>query len=326
MMLKNNGKPGNGAHPIFTLNLRGKLLGLETPAVMGILNVTDDSFFAESRVGLAAGTAGGDVAGGGAAGSFSAGGSGGSAATGGRGDVPVSLLIDRAGRMLEEGATFLDIGGQSTRPGSRAIGAAQETDRVVPVIETLMQHFPEALLSIDTYHSAVARAAVAAGASLVNDISSGSLDREMIPTVATLRVPYIAMHMQGTPDSMQQEPHYGDVTREVLQYLAEVSKTCADAGIHDVIVDPGFGFGKTYAHNFSLLNHLELFALLSRPILVGLSRKSTIYKTLKTTPEKALNGTTVLNTIALMKGAHILRVHDVREAVEAIRLVGAVGV
>ena len=308
MMLKNNGKPRNGTPRIFTLNLKGKLLNLETPAVMGILNVTDDSFYAESRVGLP-----GDATGGPAATS--------------RGGAAPSLqhLIDRAGRMLEDGATFLDIGGQSTRPGSMAIGPTQETDRVVPVIETLMRHFPEALLSIDTYHSAVARAAVAAGASLVNDISSGSLDPEMIPTVAALRVPYIAMHMQGTPDSMQQNPHYGDVTREVLQYLAEVSKTCADAGIHDVIVDPGFGFGKTYAHNFSLLNRLESFALLSRPVLVSLSRKSTIYKTLKTTPEKALNGTTVLNTIALTKGAHILRVHDVREAVEAIRLVGAIG-
>jgi dihydropteroate synthase len=193
------------------------------------------------------------------------------------------------------------------------------------VIETLLRHFPDALLSIDTYHSAVAKAAIAAGASLVNDISSGRIDKEMIPAVAALHVPYVAMHMQGTPDSMQQNPRYGDVTREVIQYLAEVNKTCTDAGIHDVIVDPGFGFGKTAAHNFRLLNQLELFALLSRPVLVGLSRKSTIYKTLKTTPEKALNGTTVLHTIALMKGAHILRVHDVREAMEVIQLVGVVG-
>jgi dihydropteroate synthase len=289
MDLKNNGKRPDRECPIYTLNVKGKLLSLDRPRVMGILNVTDDSFYAESRVGSP------------------------------------QTLIDRAGGMLEEGATFLDIGGQSTRPGSTTVGPPEETDRVIPVIETLLRHFPDALLSIDTYHSAVARAAVGAGVALVNDISSGSLDKEMIPTVAALHVPYIAMHMQGTPSTMQQDPHYADVTREVLLYLAEVGKTCTDAGIHDVIVDPGFGFGKTFAHNFRLLNQLELFALLSKPVLVGFSRKSTIYKTLKTTPEKALNGTTVLNTVALMKGAHILRVHDVLEAMEAIQLVGALG-
>ena len=288
MILKNN---GNG--PIYTLNCKGTLIPLDTPKVMGILNVTDDSFYGVSRVGKP-GLATGD-----------------------------GRLLDKAGQMLEEGAAFLDIGGQSTRPGSVRVGAAEETDRVVPVIESLVAHFPEVLISIDTYHSAVAFAAVRAGACIVNDISSGSMDAQMISTVASLHVPYIAMHMQGTPDTMHLDPQYAEVAMEVVQYLAGINNTCTESGIHDVILDPGFGFGKTATHNFRLLSQLELFALLQRPILVGLSRKSTIYKTLQTTPEKALNGTTVLHTIALLKGAHILRVHDVREAVEAVQLVGA---
>jgi len=297
MDLKNNGKTPNGTPPIYTLNVRGKLLTLATPKVMGILNVTEDSFYADSRVGAEAGGRGG-------AGS-------------------VNVLIDKAGRMLEEGAAFLDIGGQSTRPGSIPLTAAEETDRVIPVIEALGSHFPDALLSIDTYHSAVARAAVGAGACLVNDISAGHMDPGMIPAVSSLHVPYIAMHMQGTPQTMQADPQYENVTREVIQSLAAAAGKAADAGIHDIIVDPGFGFGKTAAHNFRLLDQLELLALLGRPILVGLSRKSMIYTTLKTTPEKALNGTTALNMVALRKGAHILRVHDVREAAEAIQLMGA---
>ena len=273
MKTKNNGK---------TLNCKGRLISLEEPKVMGILNVTGDSFYAESRVGNA--------------------------------------LIDKAAVLLEEGAAFLDIGGQSTRPGSIAVGPSEETDRVVPVIEDLLRHFPQALLSVDTYHSAVASAAVKAGACIVNDISGGRLDEAMLSTVAALGVPYVAMHMQGTPETMQQDPHYTDVTREVLEYLGAVDKQATDAGIHDVILDPGFGFGKNRGHNYRLMAELDLLVLLDRPILVGVSRKSMIYKTLGISPEEALNGTTVLHTVALMKGADILRVHDVREAIEAIRL------
>ena len=273
MKTKNNGK---------TLNCKGRLISLEEPKVMGILNVTGDSFYAESRVGTA--------------------------------------LIDKAAVLLEEGAAFLDIGGQSTRPGSIAVGPSEETDRVVPVIEDLLRHFPQALLSVDTYHSAVASAAVKAGACIVNDISGGRLDEAMLSTVAALGVPYVAMHMQGTPETMQRDPHYTDVTREVLEYLGAVDKRATDAGIHDVILDPGFGFGKNRGHNYRLMAELDLLALLDRPILVGVSRKSMIYKTLGVSPEEALNGTTVLHTVALMKGADILRVHDVREAIEAIRL------
>lgn len=273
MKTKNNGK---------TLNCKGRLISLEEPRVMGILNVTDDSFYAESRVGTA--------------------------------------LIDKAAVLLAEGATFLDIGGQSTRPGSIPVGPSEETDRVVPVIEDLLRHFPQALLSVDTYHSAVASAAVRAGACIVNDISGGGLDEAMIPTVAALGVPYVAMHMRGTPDTMQHDPHYTDVTREVLAYLGAVDKRATDAGIHDVILDPGFGFGKNRDHNYRLMAELNVLALLNRPILVGVSRKSMIYKTLGISAEEALNGTTVLHTVALIKGADILRVHDVREAMEAIRL------
>ena len=273
MKTKNNGK---------TLNCKGRLISLEEPKVMGILNVTGDSFYAESRVGTA--------------------------------------LIDKAAVLLEEGAAFLDIGGQSTRPGSIAVGPSEETDRVVPVIEDLLRHFPQALLSVDTYHSAVASAAVKAGACIVNDISGGRLDEAMLSTVAVLGVPYVAMHMQGTPETMQRDPHYTDVTREVLEYLGAVDKQATDAGIHDVILDPGFGFGKNRGHNYRLMAELDLLALLDRPILVGVSRKSMIYKTLGVSPEEALNGTTVLHTVALTKGADILRVHDVREAIEAIRL------
>jgi dihydropteroate synthase len=250
---------------------------------MGILNATEDSFFPGSLVSAAS-------------------------------------AVDRAGRMLEEGADFLDIGGQSTRPGSRALDAAEETDRVLPVLEALLQHFPGVLLSVDTYHSGVARAAVEAGAVMVNDVSAGHLDPGMIATVASLRVPYVAMHLRGTPQTMQDDPYYDDVTGEVFAYLAEATRRATDAGIMDVIVDPGFGFGKTSAHNFRLLGELDRLAILGRPILVGLSRKSMIYKTLGTTAEQALNGTTALHMAALLSGAHILRVHDVAPAREVVRL------
>jgi dihydropteroate synthase len=267
----------------YTLDCKGQLITLDRPHIMGILNATEDSFFSGSLVSAAS-------------------------------------AVDRAGRMLEGGADFLDIGGQSTRPGSRALDAAEETDRVLPVVEALLQHFPRALLSVDTYHSGVARAAVEAGAVLVNDVSGGHLDPQMMATVAALRVPYVAMHLRGTPQTMQQDPHYDDVTAEVFTYLAEAARRATETGIMDVIVDPGFGFGKTSAHNFRLLGELDRLAILERPILVGLSRKSMIYKTLGITPEQALNGTTALHMAALLAGAHILRVHDVAPAREVVRL------
>lgn len=270
----------------YTLDCKGKLVTLDRPHIMGILNATNDSFYVGSLVNEAS-------------------------------------AVDRAGHMLEEGADFLDVGGQSTRPGSRALDAAEETDRVLPVVEALLRHFPDVLVSVDTYHSGVARAAVEAGAVLVNDVSAGHLDPRMLETVAALRVPYVAMHMRGTPQTMQQDLHYDDVTGEVCTYLAEAAVKARDAGILDVILDPGFGFGKTAAGNFRLLDELDRLAILDRPLLVGLSRKSMVYKTLRTTPEHALNGTTALHMIALLKGAHILRVHDVAPAVEVVRLAKA---
>jgi dihydropteroate synthase len=282
------------------LDCKGQLILLDRPRLMGILNATEDSFFADSRVGVATGGISGAPSGG--------------------APLGVSSAVDRAGRMLEEGADFLDVGGQSTRPGSRALDAAEETDRVLPVIEALVKHYPHALLSVDTYHSGVARAAVEAGAVMVNDISAGDLDPRMLETVATLRVPYIAMHMRGTPQTMQQEAHYDDVTGEVLSYLATAAHRAQQAGIIDVVVDPGLGFGKTIAHNYTLLRQLDKLAMLDRPLLVGLSRKSMVYKTLGTTADHALNGTTALHMAALLKGVHILRVHDVGAAREVVRL------
>jgi dihydropteroate synthase len=292
---KNTGNP-----PIYTLNIKGKLMELDSPKVMGILNANDDSFFEGSRVGSRVGSGMGSR-------------------------VGTEAAVARAGEMIAAGASFLDIGGQSTRPGSLPISAAEETDRVCPLIEAISGAFPDTPISVDTYHSSVAASAIASGAGLVNDISSGSMDADMIPTVASLRVPYIAMHMQGTPLTMQQHPHYEDVTREIIQYLAQVTYTAKKAGIHDVVVDPGFGFGKDIAHNYQLLDQLELLSILDQPILVGLSRKSMIYKPLGLSAEQALNGTTALNTLALYKGAHILRVHDVGAAVETVRLVSLLG-
>ncbi|HEX4959018.1 MAG TPA: dihydropteroate synthase [Lacibacter sp.] len=273
---------------MYTLNCKGRLLVIEQPIVMGILNITPDSFYSGSR------TSTNDT------------------------------ILAKAEQMLREGATILDMGGQSTRPGSTRLTAAEEAERVVPAIQLVKKNFPECFVSVDTYHSDVAREAVEAGADMVNDISAGEMDAAMLSTIARLQVPYIAMHMQGTPDTMQQNPVYENVTREVLDYFIKKTEQCQAAGISDVLIDPGFGFGKTIAHNFQLLRELEVFRLLKYPVLAGLSRKSTIYKTLGTTADDALNGTTVLNTIALQNGASVLRVHDVKEAKEAIQLVRAV--
>lgn len=273
---------------MYTLNCKGRLLVIEQPIVMGILNITPDSFYSGSR------TATNDT------------------------------ILAKAEQMLQEGANILDIGGQSTRPGSIRLTAAEEVERVVPAVQLVKKNFPECFVSVDTYHSDVAHEAVEAGADMVNDISAGEMDAAMLSIVARLQVPYIAMHMQGTPDTMQQNPVYENVTKDVLDYFIKKTEQCRAAGIKDVLIDPGFGFGKTIAHNFQLLRELEVFQLLKYAVLAGLSRKSTIYKTLGTTAEGALNGTTVLNTIALQKGASVLRVHDVKEAMEAIRLVIAV--
>ena len=271
---------------MFTLNCRGRLLVIESPLVMGIINATPDSFYEGSRF------MGGEK------------------------------ILQQAAIMLKEGADILDIGGQSTRPGSIQLNEEEELSRIIEPLELLHKHFPEAIISVDTYHSKVVKEAVSAGASIVNDISGGNLDENMLSTVGKLRVPYICMHMQGKPQTMQREPHYENVTREVLDFFIKKMDDCKKAGIHDVIIDPGFGFGKTIKHNFELLKNFSVFKMLEKPLLAGISRKSTIYKTLGVSANDALNGTTVLNTIALLNGANILRVHDVMEAKEAVKLVG----
>lgn len=270
---------------MFTLNCKGSMLVVDKPLVMGIINTTPDSFYEGSRF------------------------------------MDVQEILRQAAKMLAEGAAILDIGGQSTRPGSEQVGASEEMERVVSAIETVSLHFPEAIISVDTYHASVAQKAVEAGASMVNDISGGSLDEAMISTVGALNVPYVCMHTKGSPEDMQRHAVYEDVAREVLDYFIKKAALCRRAGIKDLIIDPGFGFAKTIGHNFELLRNLETLKMLDCPIMVGLSRKSTIYKTLGTDAAGALNGTTVLNTIALLNGANILRVHDVKEAVEAIALV-----
>ena len=251
---------------------------------MGILNATPDSFYNKGK------------------------------------DSDMDALLANAEKMLKDGASILDIGGASTKPGAAIIDTDLELQRVVPIIESLSKHFPDAWLSVDTYHASVAKEAVHAGAYIVNDVSSGRFDKEMLNTVASLKVPYIAMHMQGSPETMQQDPQYGDVVTEVRNYLKDITERCNEVGIADVIIDPGFGFGKTVQHNFQLLAAMHTFRILGRPILAGLSRKSMICKTLRVNPEHALNGTTALNMVALQQGASILRVHDVKEAMEVIKL------
>jgi len=270
---------------MLTLNCKGKIILVEKPMVMGILNATPDSFY--------------------------------------KGDLPSGTegMIERAGKMIKEGAAIIDIGGQSTRPGSKRVSIDEEMKRVLPVIKAIHHSFPGILISVDTYQSTVAGEAVNAGAHIINDISGGTLDEAMIQTVASLEVPYICMHMKGEPGTMQQEARYTNVVAEVLGFFFKKIGVCRDAGIHDIIIDPGFGFAKTASHNFQLLNHLHFFRSLGVPLLAGLSRKSTIYKTLGVPVEEALNGSTVLHTIALLNGADILRVHDVKEAVEAVKLV-----
>lgn len=269
------------------INCEGQPLLLDSPVVMGIINVTLNSFY-----------------------------------KGYLKNAPEEI-IQVADQMLAAGATILDVGRQTTKPGSLPISAEEEAMRILPVIKNIKYTFPQAIISVDTFYATVAALAVAEGAAIVNDVSGGNFDADMLETVAALGVPYICMHMQGTPETMQQNPHYDDVIQSLLEFFIARVALCRTKGIKDVIIDPGFGFGKTIAHNFEILNHLKKFKILDVPILAGLSRKSTIYKTLQVTPEDALNGTTVLNTIALLNGASILRVHDVKEAVETVKLISA---
>lgn len=234
-------------------------------------------------------------------------------------------LLMVAERMINEGALILDIGGASTKPGQRLLSADEELERVMPVVQAIHKNFPDTWLSIDTYNARTAKEAVGAGVAIVNDVSSGKFDRDMLETVGKLDVPYIAMHIQGTPETMQLSPGYDDVVAEVLLYLRDICEQCEEAGIKEVIIDPGFGFGKTVEHNFALLRSLAGFSTLGRPILAGLSRKSMICKPLKVNPEHALNGTTALNMVALQQGANILRVHDVKEAMEVVKLYEQLG-
>lgn len=268
-----------------TLNLRGKLYPLDEPKIMGILNVTPDSIYAESRT------------------------------------SDDTHIAERVKQMMEEGADMIDIGGYSSRPGADDVTPQEEMERLRRGIRIVRKLYPEVPLSVDTFRADVARMCIEEeGADIINDIAAGMMDRQMFKIVARLGVPYIMMHMQGTPDTMQIAPHYDNLRREVMLYFAERIDRLCQMGAKDIIVDPGFGFGKTVAHNYELMNHLEDFNIFKLPILVGISRKSMIYKLLGGTPQTSLNGTTVLNTIALTKGAHILRVHDVKQAVEAKRI------
>jgi dihydropteroate synthase len=267
-----------------TLNAGGQLIDLSRPKVMGIINLTPDSFYAGSR----------------------------------KQGVDAALL--QAEKMLNEGATFLDLGAYSSRPGAAGISEQEETDRLIPVVEAIADAFPNAFLSIDTFRSKVAEVAINARAHIINDISGGQLDENMFVTVARLQVPYILMHMKGNPQTMQQQAHYEDVFAEVYDYFVDRYYELKQLGVHDVIIDPGFGFAKKPEHSYALMRSLQDFNVLQLPILAGVSRKKMIYGLLGGTAEDALNGTTALNTIALIKGANILRVHDVKEAVEAIRI------
>ncbi|UKT64147.1 dihydropteroate synthase [Pedobacter mucosus] len=271
--------------PKQSINVKGKLIDLSSPKVMGILNITPDSFYSNSRT------------------------------------KSVNDALTKTEQYLKEGATFIDVGGYSSRPGAKNIAAEEELSRLVPIIKSLINAFPEVIISVDTFRARVAEECVYVGASIINDISAGDMDELMFKTIAKLKVPYIMMHMQGTPQNMQQNPNYKNVLLDVIDYFSNKVSELTALKIHDVIIDPGFGFGKTIEHNYELLNQLEAFKIFKLPILAGVSRKGMIHKVLESKAEEALNGTSVLNTIALQKGAGILRVHDVKEAMECIKLV-----
>lgn len=271
-----------------TINCQGQLIDLATPKVMGILNVTPNSFF-----------------------------DGGKHKPGPSGE---SEMLSQVGKMLSDGATFIDIGGYSSKPSAEFVSEEEELNRIVPVVQSILKHYPEAILSIDTFRSVVAATCIDNGAAIINDISAGILDDKMMDVVAKYNVPYIMMHMRGTPQTMQSMTNYDDIVKEMLFYFSERIHKARSLGINDLIIDPGFGFAKKLEQNYEVLKKLELFEMLELPLLVGVSRKSMITKALDISSNEALNGTTVLNTISLTKGAKILRVHDVKEAVEAVTL------
>lgn len=271
------------------LNVNGHLLDLSVPQVMGILNVTPDSFYAGSRM-----------------------------------QTEEDITV-RAQQIMDEGASIIDIGAYSSRPHAEHISSEEEMNRLRPALEILNREHPDAVISVDTFRADVAEWCVKEhGVAIINDIAAGEMDPEMFETVARLGVPYIMMHMQGTPQNMQAQPHYDNLLKEIFLYFAQKVQQLRDLGVKDVVLDPGFGFGKTLEHNYELMAHLEEFSIFELPLLVGVSRKSMIYQLLGGTPQDALNGTTVLDTVALMKGANILRVHDVREAVEAVKIVNKI--
>ncbi len=270
-----------------TINCKGDLIDLATPKVMGILNLTPDSFFD--------------------GGSYK----------------DESAILKRVESMLNDGATFVDMGAYSSRPGAEHVPEVEELKRMIPIVKLILKHFPETLISIDTFRSKVAEESIVHGAAIINDISAGNLDENMFATIAKFQVPYIMMHMKGTPQSMQKEAIYEDLIKDLRYYFSEKIAQTTQLKINDVIIDPGFGFAKTTGQNYTLLNHLDLFQTFGLPLLIGLSRKSMIYKILGSTPQEALNGTSALHTIALLKGANIIRAHDVREAVECVKLVEA---
>ncbi len=270
---------------MMTINCKGKLIDFSTPRVMGILNITPDSFF-----------------------------DGGSYKN-------ESDILSKVEKMLTEGATFIDVGAYSSRPGATHVSEKEELQRIVPVVQLLVENFKDIIISVDTFRSAVAQKTIEAGAAIINDISGGKMDSEMFKTVAKLQVPYIIMHMLGTPQNMQHNPQYNDVSNDVISFFARQIHKLHQLKVNDVLIDVGFGFGKTVEHNYELLKNLSLFKNLNIPILVGISRKSMLYNPLKITAKTALNATTSANTIALLNGANILRVHDVKEAIEAIKIV-----
>ncbi len=269
---------------MYSLNCKGKLLDLSTPKVMGVLNVTPDSFYDGNRY------------------------------------TSTEQILQQVSKMLEEGADIIDIGGMSSRPGAAIVSVAEELKRVIPAVEIISKHYPDAIISIDTIQSEVAKQGIAAGGHIINDISAGQFDEKLFQTIGELGVPYMLMHMQGTPKTMQNNPDYKDVVLQIIDFLVQQVAELRQYGVKDIVIDPGFGFGKSLAHNYQILGQLHNLKILELPILVGLSRKSMIYKVLKSTPAEALNGTTALNMLALQNGANILRVHDVKAAVETIQL------
>lgn len=269
-----------------TINCKGNLIDLSTPKVMGILNITPNSFYDGGKF------------------------------------QEATVILNQVEKMLNEGATFIDIGAYSSKPNADFVSKEEELQRILPVVQQIINQFPEVILSIDTFRAEVAKQCILNGAALINDISAGHLDEKMLPTIAELQVPYIMMHMKGNPLTMQSLAHYDDIVKEMIYYFSERIFEARKLGINDLIVDPGFGFAKTLEQNYEVMQKLDIFKQLELPLLVGISRKSMIYKTLETSAQEALNGTTFLNAIALEKGANILRVHDVKEAVEGVKLFG----